>query len=219
EFSSASIGMRVFNIWSSGDIAHREYEARNAGLAGPCLLDFGPWNRLGCNFKAAVDGCSQQFLDRSANAVERNAAETAAHEFYRRRTKCRGRQGDIGPAGVADLDETNRDACLSGLGSRDQKTFGAFAPEIIEHDVDAGGEVLFEGAIERIRIFDKKDCLVGAEGLQRLQGRCIPARCDDLLCAQMFGDLNGQATGCSGCAIDQYGFSRTQSGAFLESRP
>jgi hypothetical protein len=91
------------------------------------------------------------------------------------------------------------------------------SPQVVEDDVDSFRERLFERLFEAASILDQ---LNGAVSTQRDQLiRQSATRGDYLLCAKMFGNLNGQPARSAGRPIDQHSLSRTQTGSLRQRRP
>src|ERR1700685_3361783 len=63
---------------------HREHGALGAVVLGPRLLKFRKRRGRGGDFEAAWHGCLKEAADGVDEAVEADAADTAAHHFDRR---------------------------------------------------------------------------------------------------------------------------------------
>src|SRR5580658_2076966 len=116
--------------------------------------------------------------------------------------------------------EPDRYRVFSRLGPGNNNPFGALSPEVIQNDIDSiAAELLLQGILKRIAAVTERAGHIGPKGRQCSPGFNVSARCHNLSCAHMFGDLNGQTARRACCSIYKNGLSRRELGAFFERGP
>ena len=153
---------------------------------------------------------------------ERHAFQSTAHEHDGRRAQ-RGRgQADVRLSGRGPyLHEAHRRGVFSEACDGGDEGEGALAPEIIDDDIDTGGEVLCHLLLEVLFVsgIAEGDEDVRAERLEGFERMHVAASDYDFACAEVLCKLHGECAGRAGCAVDQHGFAGLQLRAQHERGP
>ena len=117
--------------------------AGSAGGVVPGGFDLGERDDPGSDAEIGGLNRGEGLPDGFEERGEWDALDAAAHEHDGGGAEgCAGEVDGGRSAGFADVDEADGGGIFYGFGDGDEDGFGAFAPEVVNNDVDARGEEL-----------------------------------------------------------------------------